>query len=112
MQISGTGGQSDTAVGAQRSENGRGIIALYSTAVVKNAESGEKEELSKIVPMLRQGAAVSLSRNDVDWVATEYGAVNLRGTTLRERAELLISIAHPKFREELRVAAKDLQYWL
>ncbi|MDR2180531.1 MAG: hypothetical protein LBP21_09495 [Synergistaceae bacterium] len=112
MQISGTGGQSDTAVGAQRSKNGRSIIALYSTATVKNAESGEKEEISKIVPMLRQGAAVSLSRNDVDWVATEHGAVNLRGTTLRERAELLISIAHPKFREELRAAAKDLQYWI
>jgi acyl-CoA hydrolase len=112
MQISGTGGQSDTAVGAQRSKNGRSIIALYSTAMVKNAESGEKEEVSKIVPTLRPGAAISLSRNDVDWVATEYGAVNLRGTSLRERAELLISIAHPKFREELRAAAKDLQYWL
>ncbi|MDR1875616.1 MAG: hypothetical protein LBQ90_11475 [Synergistaceae bacterium] len=112
MQISGTGGQSDTAVGAQRSKNGRSIIALYSTAMVKNAESGEKEEVSKIVPMLRQGAAVSLSRNDVDWVVTEYGAVNLKGTTLRERAELLISIAHPKFREELRAAANNLQYWL
>ncbi|MDR1623198.1 MAG: hypothetical protein LBS00_12600 [Synergistaceae bacterium] len=112
LQISGTGGQSDTAIGAQRSKNGRSIIALYSTAMVKKPESGEKEEVSKIVPMLRQGAAVSLSRNDVDWVATEYGAVSLRGTTLRERAELLISIAHPKFREELRAAAKDLQYWL
>jgi acyl-CoA hydrolase len=112
LQISGTGGQSDTAIGAQRSKNGRSIIALYSTAMVKNPESGEKEEVSKIVPMLRQGAAISLSRNDVDWVTTDYGAVNLRGTTLRERAELLISIAHPKFREGLRAAAKDLQYWL
>ncbi|MDR1379086.1 MAG: hypothetical protein LBJ36_08555 [Synergistaceae bacterium] len=111
-QISGTGGQSDTAVGAQDSKNGRSVIALYSTALLKNETTGEKEEVSKIVPTLRQGAAVSLSRNDVDWVVTEYGAVNLRGSTIRERAELLISIAHPKFREELRAAARKSQYWL
>ncbi|MDR2654837.1 MAG: 4-hydroxybutyrate--acetyl-CoA CoA transferase [Oscillospiraceae bacterium] len=111
-QISGTGGQSDTAVGAQNSKNGRSFIALYSTAMVRNPETGIKEEVSKIVPMLRQGAAVSLSRNDVDWVVTEYGAVNLRGTSVRDRAELLISIAHPKFREELRAAARELLFWV
>ncbi len=108
MQISGTGGQSDTAVGAQNSKNGRSFIALYSTAMVKNSETGEREEVSKIVPFLRPGAAVSLSRNDVDWVVTEFGAVNLRGTCLRERAELLISIAHPKFQDTLRQQAKEL----
>ena len=109
-QISGTGGQTDTAVGAQMSKNGRSIIALYSTLEKKNRETGETEVLSKIVPTLRPGAAVSLSRNDVDWVVTEYGAVNLRGTAVRERAELLISIAHPQFRERLRADARDCGY--
>ncbi len=100
-QFSGTGGQSDTAVGAQKSKNGRSIIALYSTAMVKNPATGEREETSKIVCQLKPGAAVSLSRNDVDWLVTEYGAVSLRGTGLEERARLIISIAHPKFRESL-----------
>jgi len=111
IQISGTGGQVDTATGAVRSKGGRSIIALHSTAMVRNP-AGEREEASKIVPTLKPGAVVSLSRMDVDWVVTEYGAVCLRGTNVRERAELLISIAHPKFREELRQAAKDLLYWM
>ncbi|MBR7181707.1 MAG: 4-hydroxybutyrate--acetyl-CoA CoA transferase, partial [Clostridia bacterium] len=100
-QFSGTGGQSDTAVGAQKSRNGRSIIALYSTAMVKNPATGEREETSKIVCQLKPGAAVSLSRNDIDWLVTEYGAVNLRGTGLAERARLIISVAHPNFREQL-----------
>ena len=100
-QFSGTGGQSDTAVGAQNSKNGRSIIALYSTAMVRNKETGERVETSKIVCQLKPGAAVSLSRNDVDWLVTEYGAVNLRGTSMDERARLIISVAHPKFREQL-----------
>ncbi|MDD3712678.1 MAG: acetyl-CoA hydrolase/transferase C-terminal domain-containing protein, partial [Candidatus Izemoplasmatales bacterium] len=99
-QISGTGGQADTAIGAQNAKNGRSFIALYSTATVKNKETGEIEEVSKIVPTLQTGAAVSLSRNDVDYVVTEYGIVRLRGTNIRERAKLLISIAHPKFRDQ------------
>lgn len=105
IQVSGTGGQSDTAVGAQNSKNGRSFISLYSTTTLKNRETGEYEEVSKIVPTLKPGAAVSLSRNDVDYVVTEYGMVRLRGRNVRERAELLISIAHPKFREELRTQA-------
>jgi len=100
-QFSGTGGQSDTAVGAQKSKNGRSVIALYSTAMVKNPVTGEREETSKIVCQLKPGAAVSLSRNDIDWLVTEYGKVNLRGTGLTERAKLIISVAHPKFREQL-----------
>ena len=72
VQFSGTGGQADTAIGAQKAKNGRSFIALYSTAFVKNKNTGEKEEISKIVPMLKQGAIVSLSRNDVDYVVTEY----------------------------------------
>jgi acyl-CoA hydrolase len=109
-QFSGTGGQSDTAVGAQNAKNGRSFMALYSTALVKNPQTGEKEEVSKIVATLKPGAAVSLSRNDVDFVATEYGLVNLRGTNIRERAKLLIGIAHPKFREQLRQEAIEAGY--
>lgn len=109
-QFSGTGGQSDTAVGAQNAKNGRSFIALYSTAMVKNLVTGEKEEVSKIVSTLKPGAAVSLSRNDVDYVVTEYGLVNLRGTNIRERAKLLISIAHPKFRDQLRKEAIEAGY--
>ena len=100
-QFSGTGGQSDTAVGAQKSKNGRSIIALYSTAMVKNPKTGEREETSKIVCQLKPGAAVSLSRNDVDYLVTEYGCVSLRGTGLQERARLIISVAHPSFRQQL-----------
>lgn len=100
-QFSGTGGQADTAIGAQMSKNGKSIIALYSTAMVKDPASGEKKEVSKIVPQLMTGAAVSLSRNDVDRVVTEYGVAELRGTSIRDRVARLIEIAHPKFREEL-----------
>lgn len=107
-QFSGTGGQSDTAVGAQKSKNGRSIIALYSTAMVKNPTTGEREETSKIVCQLKAGAAVSLSRNDVDYLVTEYGAVALRGTSIAERAEKIISIAHPAFREQLKKEAIEL----
>lgn len=107
-QFSGTGGQVDTAVGAQNAKNGRSFIALYSTAMVKNPVTGEREEISKIVPQLKQGAVVTLSRNDVNYVVTEYGMVNLKGTNVRERVKLLISIAHPKFRNELLEQAKAL----
>lgn len=105
MHFSGTGGQTDTAVGAQNAKNGRSFISLYSTAMVRNRTTGEKEEVSKIVTTLKPGAAVSLSRNDVDYVVTEYGIVNLRGKNIRERAKLLISIAHPKFRDQLKKEA-------
>jgi acyl-CoA hydrolase len=110
QQFSGTGGQSDTAVGAQNSKNGISFIALYSTANVKNNVTGEREEVSKIVPVLKPGAAVSLSRNDVDRVVTEYGVVNLRGTSIQERTRLLISIAHPKFRDSLKEEAIKMGY--
>jgi acyl-CoA hydrolase len=110
VQFSGTGGQSDTAVGAQNSKNGKSFIALYSTAFVKNKETGEREEVSKIVPILKPGAVVSLSRNDVDNVVTEYGCVSLRGTTVAERTKLLISIAHPKFRDYLTAEAIKLGF--
>ncbi|MBR5970749.1 MAG: acetyl-CoA hydrolase/transferase family protein [Lachnospiraceae bacterium] len=100
-QFSGTGGQADTAIGAQMSKGGRSIIALYSTAMIKDKETGDKKEVSKIVPQLQSGAAVSLSRNDVDLIITEYGVADLRGSNMKERVESIIAIAHPKFREEL-----------
>ncbi len=108
VQFSGTGGQSDTAVGAQNSKNGRSFIALYSTAMVKDKVTGERVETSKIVCQLKPGAAVSLSRNDIDYLVTEYGVVNLRGTSIAERVKLIISIAHPKFREQLLAEAHAL----
>ncbi len=107
VQFSGTGGQADTAIGAQNAKNGRSFITLYSTAMVKNKKTGEREEISKIVPQLKQGAYVTLSRNDVDYVVTEYGVAALRGTNIKERVERLINIAHPKFREQLRKDAKE-----
>lgn len=109
-QFSGTGGQSDTAVGAQNSKGGMSFITTYSTTNAMNHETGQREEISKIVPYLKPGAAVTLSRNDVDYVVTEYGGVCLKGTSIAERVELLISIAHPKFRDELRSEAIRLEY--
>lgn len=108
VQFSGTGGQTDTAIGAQMSRNGRSFIALYSTAMVKNSVTGEKEEVSKIVCQLKPGAAVSLSRNDIEYLVTEYGVVCLKGRTIKERVKLIISIAHPKFREQLLKEAKEV----
>lgn len=110
-QFSGTGGQADTAIGAQMSAGGKSIIALYSTANVKVPGTEERKTISKIVPRLTQGAVVSLSRNDVDFVVTEYGMVALRGTSIRERVSKLISIAHPDFRDELREEAEKLMIW-
>jgi len=108
-QFSGTGGQSDTAVGAQNSPGGKSIIALHSTTEVKDPVTGQKTVVSKIAPLLTLGSAVSLSRNDVDYVVTEYGVVNLRGTSLRDRVKLLTSIAHPDFRPWLQDEAKKLK---
>jgi len=92
-QISGIGGQVDFIRGAAFSKGGRSIIAMPSTV---------KGKTSKIVPFLDKGAAVSTSRADVDYVVTEYGIAHLKGHTLRDRAQNLISIAHPDFRAELQ----------
>lgn len=102
-QFSGTGGQADTAIGAQISKGGKSIIALYSS--VKN------DTISTIVPTLTEGAAVTLSRNDVDYIVTEYGIAEMRGRSIRDRVRNLINIAHPKFRDELREKAKELMIW-
>jgi len=97
-QISGVGGQVDFVRGANWSRNGRTIIAFASSL------SGGKA--SKIVKFLAQGAEVTTSRNDVNYIVTEYGIAQLKGQTLRERARRLIDIAHPNFREDLKAEFK------
>lgn len=109
-QFSGTGGQADTAIGAQNCPEGKSFIALYSTAKVKN-KNGERVTVSKIVPTLKTGAAITLSRNDVDYVVTEYGVAWLRGQSIGERVKRLIKIAHPDFRDELKLEADKLMMW-
>ena len=94
--FSGVGGQIDFIYGASRSEGGKAIIAMPS--VTKNG-------ISKIAPILTPGAGCVTTRNHIDWFVTEYGAVNLYGKSLQERARLLISVAHPDHREELERAA-------
>lgn len=107
-QISGTGGQADTARGAVESNGGRSIIALYSTQDLKNRETGEVKTISKIGAILTPGAAVTLHRSDVDLVVTEFGVADLKGCTIRERVQRLTAIAHPDFREELQKQALEL----
>ncbi len=102
---SGVGGQLDFIYGASRSEGGLPIIALPSTTTLRNGQV-----VSRIVPMLKQGAGVVTSRNHIHYVVTEYGMVDLYGKSIRQRAQLLISIAHPQFREELRAQAKALNF--
>jgi acyl-CoA hydrolase len=96
---SGFGGQVDFIRGAARSKGGKPIIALPATA--------RKGKQSRIVPFLQQGAGVVTSRADVHWIVTEQGAANLFGKNLRERAEALIGIADPRYREDLERAAKE-----
>ena len=96
--FSGTGGQLDFVRGAKMSRGGKAIIALASRT---------NKGMSKVVPVLKPGAGVVTPRADVQWVVTEYGAVNLYGKSLQERAKLLISIAHPDDREALERAAYD-----
>jgi len=99
---SGFGGQLDFIRGAARSKGGRPIIALPSTA--KNGA------ISRIVPVLDPGAGVVTTRADVHYVVTEYGVAYLHGKTLRQRAEALIAIAHPEFRDELYDFASRARY--
>ena len=104
--ISGTGGQFDYIYGAYHSRGGKGFICLTST---KKNKKGEIK--SRIVPTLTPGATVTIPRTVVHYVVTEYGMVNLKGKSTWERAELLISIAHPDMREGLIDAAKKQGIW-
>ena len=102
---SGVGGQLDFVYGAARSRGGKPIIALPSTAAPRGGQT-----VSRIVPMLTQGAGVVTTRNHVHYVVTELGAANLHGKTIRQRARALIDIAHPDFREALERQARELKY--
>jgi len=97
---SGVGGQLDFIYGASRSKGGVPIIALPSMA----------KTFSRIVPMLKEGAGVVTSRNHVRYIVTEYGVADLYGKTIRQRAQLLIGVAHPSFRDQLTYQAKSLNY--
>ena len=101
-QFSGVGGQMDFVRGASMCPDGKAILAMPSTA--------KGGTISRIVPELTQGTPVTTPRTEVQYIATEYGIVNLRGRTLDERAELLISIAHPDFREQLREARQRCRF--
>jgi acyl-CoA hydrolase len=101
--ISGTGGQSQFVRGAYASKGGKSFICLASTFEKK----GERK--SRIVTALTKGNIVTTPRSDMMYVVTEYGMVNLKGRTVAERAQLLISIAHPDFREDLSREAHELK---
>src|SRR6185312_7304068 len=100
---SGIGGQMDFIHGAALSPGGKPIIALPSTA------GGGKH--SRIAAVLKPGAGVVTTRGHVHWIVTEYGLVNLHGLNLRERAQALISIAHPDFRGELQREVQALRHF-
>jgi acyl-CoA hydrolase len=101
---SGIGGQMDFVRGAALSKGGKPVIALPSTA--------KGGAVSRIVPELAAGAGVVTTRGHVHWVVTEHGAVNLHGKSLRERGELLVSVAHPAFRGELTAWLKQVRHYV
>jgi len=99
-EFSGTGGQLDYVRGAINSKGGKSFIAFYATA--------HAGEVSRVVPRLAPGAVVTTPRMDTHYLATEYGLVSLMGKSNRERALDIISLAHPKFREDLLTEAKKM----
>ena len=105
--ISGAGGQLDFVLGAYLSKGGKSFICLSSTFM--NKKTGKLE--SRIRPTLENGSIVTDTRANVHYLCTEYGCVNLKGLTSWEKAEALISVAHPDFREELIREAEKLHIW-
>jgi acyl-CoA hydrolase len=99
---SGSGGQADFARGAMHSPEGQGFVVVHATT--------RDGSVSRIVPRLSPGAAVTTDKNTVDKVVTEYGLAELRGLTIGERTTALIGIAHPDHREDLTRAAHELGY--
>ncbi len=99
---SGTGGQSDFVRAANRSRGGKAFIVVPSTA--------KNDTVSRIVPVLSPGTHVSTSKNDINYVVTEFGVAQLRGKSAGQRAQALIAIAHPHFKAELKAAAAKLGF--
>ncbi|NMM39146.1 MAG: acetyl-CoA hydrolase/transferase family protein [Glaciimonas sp.] len=100
LPYSGTGGQVDFVRAANRSRGGKAFIVLPSTA--------KDDSITRIVPTLTPGTHISTSKNDINYVVTEFGVAQLRGKTAKQRAQELISIAHPDFRAKLTEAAKQM----
>ena len=100
LPYSGTGGQADFVRAANRSRGGKAFIVLPATA--------KDDSITRIVPTLTPGTHVSTSKNDINYVVTEFGVAQLRGKTAKQRAQELISIAHPDFRAELTESAKQM----
>ena len=105
--VSGTGGQFDFIFGAFNSPGGKGIISLSSTYTDKDGNVH-----SRIVPTLKPGAIVTVPRSIVQYVVTEYGLVQLKGKSTWERAEELINISHPDFRDQLIIEAEKMNIWV
>ena len=106
QQISGTGGQLDFVLGAYQSEGGQSFLCTPST---RTTPDGRVESL--ISPVLPPGAIVTTPRMATNFIVTEYGAADLKGKTTWERAELLINIAHPDFRDDLIKEAEKMGIW-
>ena len=100
---SGSGGQADFARGAMYSDGGQGFLVLPSTAA--------RGTVSRIVPRLPEGSAVTTVKNTVDKVVTEHGVAELRGRSIRERTHALVAIADPQFRDDLEASARTLGWW-
>jgi acetyl-CoA hydrolase len=103
--FSGIGGQLDFIYGASRSKGGLPIIAMPSTNTLKDGTV-----ITKIVPMLKQGAGVVTGRNHVHYIVTEYGVADLYGKSIRQRVKALVGISHPDFRADLEKQAKALNW--
>jgi len=100
LPFSGTGGQADFVRAANRSKGGKSFIVLPSTA--------KDDTISRIAPMLTPGTAVTTSKNEVNYVVTEFGVAKLDGKSAKQRVQALVGIAHPKFRDELLASAKKM----
>ncbi len=104
--ISGAGGALDFVLGAYLSKGGKSFICCSST--VKNKDGSLK---SRLTPYITPGGIITATRSNIHYLATEYGLVNLKGTTTWQRAEMIISIAHPDFRDELIAEAEKMRIW-